>query len=133
VQLGAAALIRQAEVIVYDDLGTQVGFREGMTFHACPGFIRTPDAMQSCGRIPQAAVEAFAPAATRVYVGKRGLQKSFKQHQIDALLVEHCTKVMLALNGAAWCTRPVFVLGSPEESGMHAQPKCRTPQSEGTA
>ena len=40
-------------------------------------------------------MEAFAaPDAERHYVGKRGLQKSFKQTQIDALLVELCTQVM---------------------------------------
>jgi siroheme synthase len=40
-------------------------------------------------------MEAFAALdAERHYVGKRGLQKSFKQTQIDALLVELCTQVL---------------------------------------
>lgn len=61
--LGAAVLIQQAEVIVYDDLGTK------------------------------AAVDAFASGeAELVYVGKRGLQKSVKQHEINALLVDWCLK-----------------------------------------
>lgn len=39
-------------------------------------------------------MEAFAaPGAERHYVGKRGLQKSFKQTQIDALLVDLCKQV----------------------------------------
>lgn len=39
-------------------------------------------------------MEAFAAAgAERLYVGKRGMQKSFKQTQINALLVEMCQQV----------------------------------------
>ena len=42
----------------------------------------------------QAAVKEFAPqAAERVYVGKRGGQKSIAQTEIDDLLVEHCRQV----------------------------------------
>ena len=56
----AAELLRQAEVVIYDDLGAA------------------------------AAVEAYAPAgAERVYVGKRGSRPSIKQPEIDAILVQH--------------------------------------------
>lgn len=42
-------------------------------------------------------MEAFAsPGAELVYVGKRGLQKSFKQSQIDGLLVQWCLKASAA-------------------------------------
>ncbi len=41
---------------------------------------------------PQEALELVRPDALRVYVGKRGGRESIKQHQIDQLLVEHCTK-----------------------------------------
>jgi len=59
-QVRAAELLRQAEVVVYDDLGAA------------------------------AAVEAYAPpSAERVYVGKRGGQPSIKQPEIDAILVQH--------------------------------------------
>ena len=59
-QVRAAELLRQAEVVIYDDLGAA------------------------------AAVEAYAPAgAERVYVGKRGSRPSIKQPEIDAILVQH--------------------------------------------
>ena len=42
----------------------------------------------------QAAVAEFASeAAQRVYVGKRGGQKSIAQPEIDELLVKHCRQV----------------------------------------
>ncbi len=51
-------------------------------------------------------MEAFAsPAAELVYVGKRGLQKSVKQHQIDGLLVDWCLKVSCTV--PVGCTFPV--------------------------
>lgn len=59
--LKAVQLIKRAEVIVYDDLGTQ------------------------------AALDEFAnPSVLRKYVGKRGQKQSIKQPDIDKLLVDLC-------------------------------------------
>ncbi|KXZ42698.1 hypothetical protein GPECTOR_124g498 [Gonium pectorale] len=60
--LKAVRLLESAEVIIYDDLGSQ-------------------DALGFAG-----------PSAERIYVGKRGGRDSIKQPQIDALLVEHCLR-----------------------------------------
>ncbi|KAK9845261.1 hypothetical protein WJX81_001568 [Elliptochloris bilobata] len=57
----AVRLLKEAEVIIYDDLGTE------------------------------AAVELHAsPASERVCVGKRGGRRSARQADIDDLLVQHC-------------------------------------------
>lgn len=59
--LKAVKLIKAAEVILYDDLGTE------------------------------AAVKEFAPEGiVREYVGKRGRQKSVKQEKINDLLIGYC-------------------------------------------
>ncbi|KAL3137166.1 hypothetical protein ABBQ32_006733 [Trebouxia sp. C0010 RCD-2024] len=59
--LKAVRLIKDAKVIVYDDLGTQ------------------------------AALDEYAsPQAERRYVGKRGQKESIKQRKIDSLLVNLC-------------------------------------------
>ena len=57
-QVRAAELLRQADVVIYDDLGAAE------------------------------ALERYAPpTAERVYVGKRGGRPSIRQPEIDALLV----------------------------------------------
>ncbi|KAG2485056.1 hypothetical protein HYH03_016154 [Edaphochlamys debaryana] len=58
----AVRLIKEADVIIYDELGSQEAL----------GFAR--------------------PDASLVYVGKRGGRESIKQPAIDALLVQHCTE-----------------------------------------
>jgi siroheme synthase len=41
----------------------------------------------------QGVLEMVPPEAECIYVGKRGGKVSYKQPQIDQLLVEYCTKV----------------------------------------
>jgi len=85
--LKAVQLIKRAEVIVYDDLGTQ------------------------------AALDEFAnPSAVRKYVGKRGQKQSIKQPDIDKLLVNLCQqgKDVVRLKGG--CPSTFSRVGSDESS-----------------
>ncbi|BDA46524.1 Uroporphyrinogen-III C-methyltransferase [Coccomyxa sp. Obi] len=87
--LKAVKLIKAAEVILYDDLGTE------------------------------AAMEEFASEdAVREYVGKRGGQKSMKQGEIDELLVRYCLqgKQVVRLKGGcpsvfSRCSSEIAALG----------------------
>jgi siroheme synthase len=102
----AARLLAEAEVVVYDDLGTEAcpprlcasrGARrppvpalqdKDLQAHAVVD--RTPQL--TLGRASaQAAVSAHAPAAAELcYVGKRGGRPSARQADINALLVARC-------------------------------------------
>ena len=56
-----------------------------------------------CAMALQAAVKEFASeTAERMYVGKRGGQKSIAQPEIDDLLVKHCRQVCLPCTKPAW-------------------------------
>jgi len=91
-QLKAVQLIKRAEVIVYDDLGTQVPLpstEANMTVLLLhwQAFIALVCTMQ------EALDELARPSAERRYVGKRGQKQSIKQPEIDDLLVGLCQQV----------------------------------------
>lgn len=96
----AARLLSEAEVIVFDDLGTQVtAFQTNSSpvWSCCCSIpeaksYRRPD-KAGCGA--QAAVDEYAPAAAELcFVGKRGGAKSARQEEINELLVHHCLQVI---------------------------------------
>lgn len=95
----AARLLSEAEVIVFDDLGTQVtAFLINSTPRG-PAVAQYEEARShkhpdkaGCGA--QAAVDEYAPAAAELcFVGKRGGAKSARQEEINELLVHHCLQV----------------------------------------
>jgi len=91
-QLKAVQLIKRAEVIVYDDLGTQVASKQ-----VKPLTLAKLLAWQ-LHTFVQAALDEFAsPTAVRKYVGKRGQKQSIKQPDIDNLLVDLCQQVVCLL------------------------------------
>ena len=90
-QLKAARLIREADVILYDDLGTQVRLLCGTCLPAQPWSVQPKGLLAMHA---QAAVEEFAaPGAETTYVGKRGAAKAFPQADIDRMLVDYCLLV----------------------------------------
>ncbi|KAK9818203.1 hypothetical protein WJX72_008795 [[Myrmecia] bisecta] len=84
----AMRLIQAADVIVYDDLGAQ-----------------------------EAVEEFAAPAAERIYVGKRGQKQSIKQDAINEILVEHCSKGKQVVRLKGGCVS-VFSRASSEMAAL---------------
>lgn len=76
---------------------------------------------------PQEALELVRPDALRVYVGKRGGRESIKQHQIDQLLVEHCTKARAAARGREEASMGCFEGGGDAAGGSKRGPRAAWP------
>jgi hypothetical protein len=87
-------------VIIYDDLGAQVGERRPPLVDK-PWRCRSPTrpcwlAALLC-RAVQEALKLAPPHAELLYVGKRGGKESTPQKSIDALLVDRAAQVGLRL------------------------------------
>lgn len=105
-QLRAVRLIQKAEVLVYDDLGSQVRFPmlhvnklmkqwpADAAHCSCASTIASTTVTLS---IQEAIDEFAASSAVCIYAGKRGQKPSTKQSDIDAMLVDYCLQVRYSL------------------------------------
>jgi len=85
----AANLLKAADVVIYDDLGAQ------------------------------GVLDLVPKEAECIYVGKRGGKASYKQSQIDQLLVDYCTKGREVIRLKGGCPS-VFSRVSSEASALAA-------------